>query len=189
MGPCNEACDPGLCCGLSLADLLDVQEEFGLHTWLCLGSSQSTGHWVKICFVGFWAHLALKFLVGGRSSFPWGSHGLNQPSPDCTCISWQVKATDGGSPPLSSHVRLHISWVARPGPSSEPLAFDEPHFNFAVMETDPVNHMVGVISIEMGPSQVWFNITGETQKLNQGSSVWERLPQLPWLSALACPSK
>uniref|UniRef100_U3ICD8 FAT atypical cadherin 2 n=1 Tax=Anas platyrhynchos platyrhynchos TaxID=8840 RepID=U3ICD8_ANAPP len=71
-----------------------------------------------------------------------------------------VKATDGGSPPLSSHVRLHISWVARPGPSSEPLAFDEPHFNFAVMETDPVNHMVGVISIEMGPSQVWFNITG-----------------------------
>ncbi|KAM4653660.1 protocadherin Fat 2 [Amazona ochrocephala] len=71
-----------------------------------------------------------------------------------------VKATDGGSPPLSSHVRLHISWIARPGPSSEPLAFDEPHFNFAVMETDPVNHMVGVISIEMGPSQVWFNITG-----------------------------
>uniref|UniRef100_A0A8C8E6E3 FAT atypical cadherin 2 n=1 Tax=Otus sunia TaxID=257818 RepID=A0A8C8E6E3_9STRI len=71
-----------------------------------------------------------------------------------------VKATDGGSPPLSSHVRLHISWVARPGPSSEPLAFDEPHFNFAVMETDPVNHMVGVISIETGPSQVWFNITG-----------------------------
>ncbi|NXA17585.1 FAT2 protein, partial [Ibidorhyncha struthersii] len=71
-----------------------------------------------------------------------------------------VKATDGGSPPLSSHVRLHISWVTRPGPSSEPLAFDEPHFNFAVMETDPVNHMVGVISIEMGPSQVWFNITG-----------------------------
>ncbi|XP_010181879.1 PREDICTED: protocadherin Fat 2 [Mesitornis unicolor] len=71
-----------------------------------------------------------------------------------------VKATDGGSPPLSSHVRLHISWVTRPSPSSEPLAFDEPHFNFAVMETDPVNHMVGVISIEMGPSQVWFNITG-----------------------------
>lgn len=78
-------------------------------------------------------------------------------------LSRQVKATDGGSPPLSSHVRLHISWVARPSPSSEPLAFDEPHFNFAMMETDPVNHMVGVISIEMGPSQVWFNITGETQ--------------------------
>lgn len=77
------------------------------------------------------------------------------------CIHWQVKATDGGSPPLSSSVRLHISWVSSPGPSSEPLAFDEPHFNFAVMETDPVNHMVGVISVEMGPSQLWFNITGE----------------------------
>ncbi|XP_062443263.1 protocadherin Fat 2 [Rhea pennata] len=77
-----------------------------------------------------------------------------------------VKATDGGSPPLSSHVRLHISWVARPGPSSEPLAFDEPHFNFAVMETDPVNHMVGVISIEMGPSQVWFNITGGDDEMD-----------------------
>jgi len=23
----------------------------------------------------------LKLLVGGRCSFPWGSHGLNQPSP------------------------------------------------------------------------------------------------------------
>lgn len=92
----------------------------------------------------------------------------NQPSP---CLSRQVKATDGGSPPLSSHVRLHISWVARPGPSSEPLAFDEPHFNFAVMETDPVNHMVGVISIEMGPSQVWFNITGEAQRLHPHKGV------------------
>uniref|UniRef100_A0A8C0H1Q3 FAT atypical cadherin 2 n=1 Tax=Chelonoidis abingdonii TaxID=106734 RepID=A0A8C0H1Q3_CHEAB len=71
-----------------------------------------------------------------------------------------VKATDGGSPPLSSSVRLHISWVSSPGPSSEPLAFDEPHFNFAVMETDPVNHMVGVISVEIGPSQLWFDITG-----------------------------
>uniref|UniRef100_K7FLZ5 FAT atypical cadherin 2 n=1 Tax=Pelodiscus sinensis TaxID=13735 RepID=K7FLZ5_PELSI len=71
-----------------------------------------------------------------------------------------VKATDNGSPPLSASVRLHISWVARPGPSSEPLAFDEPHFNFAVMETDPVNHMVGVISVEIGPSPLWFTITG-----------------------------
>uniref|UniRef100_A0A8C5UBS7 FAT atypical cadherin 2 n=1 Tax=Malurus cyaneus samueli TaxID=2593467 RepID=A0A8C5UBS7_9PASS len=87
--------------------------------------------------------------VSSRKAFPASEYNI-----------LTVKATDGGSPPLSSHVRLHISWVARPGPSSEPLAFDEPHFNFAVMETDPVNHMVGVISIEMGPSQVWFNITG-----------------------------
>uniref|UniRef100_A0A8D0GHX8 FAT atypical cadherin 2 n=1 Tax=Sphenodon punctatus TaxID=8508 RepID=A0A8D0GHX8_SPHPU len=71
-----------------------------------------------------------------------------------------VKAMDGGSPPHSSSVRLHISWIPKPTPSSEPLAFDEPHFNFAVMETDPVNHMVGVISVEIGLSQLWFNITG-----------------------------
>ncbi|XP_015270777.1 PREDICTED: protocadherin Fat 2 [Gekko japonicus] len=71
-----------------------------------------------------------------------------------------VKATDGGSPPLSSSVRLHIDWIPKPIPSSDPLAFDEPHFNFAVMETDPVNHMVGVISVEAGLSQLWFNITG-----------------------------
>nr|XP_056703533.1 protocadherin Fat 2 [Euleptes europaea] len=71
-----------------------------------------------------------------------------------------VKATDGGSPPLSSSVRLHIDWIPKPIPSSDPLAFDEPHFNFAVMETDLVNHMVGVISVEAGLSQLWFNITG-----------------------------
>ncbi|XP_028574146.2 protocadherin Fat 2 [Podarcis muralis] len=71
-----------------------------------------------------------------------------------------VKATDGGSPPLSSSVRLHVNWIPKPLPSSEPLTFDEPHFNFAVMETDPVNHMVGVISVEAGLGQLWFNITG-----------------------------
>ncbi|XP_019361654.1 PREDICTED: protocadherin Fat 2 isoform X1 [Gavialis gangeticus] len=77
-----------------------------------------------------------------------------------------VKATDGGSPPLSSIVRLHISWAPSPGPSSEPLAFDEPHFNFAVMETDPVNHMVGVISVEGGPRPTWFAITGGDDDLD-----------------------
>ncbi|XP_053156770.1 protocadherin Fat 2 isoform X2 [Hemicordylus capensis] len=71
-----------------------------------------------------------------------------------------VKATDGGSPPLSSSVRLHISWIPNPVPSSEPMVFDELHFNFAVMETDLVNHMVGMISVEAGLSQLWFNITG-----------------------------
>ncbi|XP_061473408.1 protocadherin Fat 2 [Rhineura floridana] len=77
-----------------------------------------------------------------------------------------VKATDGGSPPLSSSVRLHINWIPKPLPSSEPLTFDEPHFNFAVMETDPVNHMVGVISVENGLSQLWFNITGGDDEMD-----------------------
>uniref|UniRef100_A0A670Z7Q3 FAT atypical cadherin 2 n=1 Tax=Pseudonaja textilis TaxID=8673 RepID=A0A670Z7Q3_PSETE len=77
-----------------------------------------------------------------------------------------VKATDGGTPQLSSSVRLHIDWIPKPFPSSEPLAFDEPHFNFTVMETDPVNHMVGVISVDAGLSQIWFNITGGDDAMN-----------------------
>uniref|UniRef100_A0A8C7E2R2 FAT atypical cadherin 2 n=1 Tax=Naja naja TaxID=35670 RepID=A0A8C7E2R2_NAJNA len=77
-----------------------------------------------------------------------------------------VKATDGGTPQLSSSVRLHIDWIPKPLPSSEPLAFDEPHFNFTVMETDPVNHMVGVISVDARLSQIWFNITGGDDAMN-----------------------
>ncbi|XP_062976958.1 protocadherin Fat 2 isoform X2 [Elgaria multicarinata webbii] len=77
-----------------------------------------------------------------------------------------VKAIDGGIPALSSSVRLHISWISKPLPSSESLDFDEPHFNFAVMETDPVNHMVGVISVEAGLSQLWFDITGGDDEMD-----------------------
>ncbi|XP_003464523.3 protocadherin Fat 2 isoform X2 [Cavia porcellus] len=70
-----------------------------------------------------------------------------------------IKATDSGQPPLSSSVRLHIEWIPQPRPSSIPLAFDEPHYSFTVMETDPVNHMVGVISVEGRPGLFWFRIT------------------------------
>ncbi|XP_054832337.1 protocadherin Fat 2 [Eublepharis macularius] len=92
-----------------------------------------------------------------------------------------VKATDGGNPSLSSSVRLHIDWIPKPIPSSDPLAFDEPHFNFAIMETDPVNHMVGVISVEAGLSQLWFTITGGDDDMdfdvetNTGSIVIARV--------------
>ncbi|KAK1343482.1 hypothetical protein QTO34_016262 [Cnephaeus nilssonii] len=65
-----------------------------------------------------------------------------------------------GQPPLSASVRLHIEWIPQPRPSSIPLAFDEPHYSFTVMETDPVNHMVGVISVEGRPGLFWFNISG-----------------------------
>uniref|UniRef100_A0A5F9DQ49 FAT atypical cadherin 2 n=1 Tax=Oryctolagus cuniculus TaxID=9986 RepID=A0A5F9DQ49_RABIT len=71
-----------------------------------------------------------------------------------------IKATDGGQPPLSASVRLHIEWIPAPRPSSIPLAFDETHYSFTVMETDPVNHMVGVISVEGRPGLFWFNISG-----------------------------
>uniref|UniRef100_A0A2K6QA51 Protocadherin Fat 2 n=1 Tax=Rhinopithecus roxellana TaxID=61622 RepID=A0A2K6QA51_RHIRO len=71
-----------------------------------------------------------------------------------------IKATDSGQPPLSASVRLHIEWIPQPRPSSIPLAFDETHYSFTVMETDPVNHMVGVISVEGRPGLFWFNISG-----------------------------
>ncbi|XP_072446558.1 protocadherin Fat 1-like [Chiloscyllium punctatum] len=71
-----------------------------------------------------------------------------------------ICASDNGRPQISTTVRLHIEWIQKPPPSMEPLAFDEPHFNFAVMETDPVNHMVGVTSTELTKSQLWFDIIG-----------------------------
>nr|XP_027794365.1 protocadherin Fat 2 [Marmota flaviventris] len=71
-----------------------------------------------------------------------------------------IKATDSGQPPLSTSVRLHIEWIPQPRPSSIPMAFDENHYSFTVMETDPVNHMVGVISVEGRPGLFWFHISG-----------------------------
>lgn len=79
-----------------------------------------------------------------------------------TCvIIVQVRATDQGSPPLSSTARLDVEWMSRPPPAAEPIAFDEPHFTFAVMETEPVTHMVGIIMMESGSGPQWFDITGE----------------------------
>lgn len=75
----------------------------------------------------------------------------------------QVKAMDGGSPLRSSTVRLHIQWIHNPAPSDEPLTFDEPQFSFQVMETDPVNHMLGLLSTELY-SQCWFDITSRFNK-------------------------
>ncbi|KAJ8282136.1 hypothetical protein COCON_G00046550 [Conger conger] len=77
-----------------------------------------------------------------------------------------VKATDHGSPARRSTARLDIEWIPKPTPSSEPLAFDEPHFNFAVMEMDPVNHMVGIISTDRIGSLLWFDIIGGDDELD-----------------------
>ncbi|KAI1899055.1 hypothetical protein AGOR_G00078740 [Albula goreensis] len=71
-----------------------------------------------------------------------------------------VKATDHGSPSRMSTARLDVEWIPKPKPSSDTLAFDEPHFPFAVMETDPATHMVGIISTEITNSLLWFDITG-----------------------------
>lgn len=90
-----------------------------------------------------------------------GSSGPTDKASLSVLASFQIQATDSGQPPLSTSVRLHIEWIPQPRPSSIPLAFDEPHYSFTVMETDPVNHMVGVISVEGRPGLFWFNISGE----------------------------
>uniref|UniRef100_A0A8C3YB10 Protocadherin Fat 2 n=1 Tax=Catagonus wagneri TaxID=51154 RepID=A0A8C3YB10_9CETA len=77
-----------------------------------------------------------------------------------------IKATDSGQPPLSATVRLHIEWIPQPRPSSIPLAFDESQYSFTVMETDPVNHMVGVISVEGRPGLFWFSISGGDEDMD-----------------------
>ncbi|KAG9491170.1 hypothetical protein GDO78_006506 [Eleutherodactylus coqui] len=77
-----------------------------------------------------------------------------------------VKATDGGNPSRSSIVRLHVQWIKNPGPSDESLAFDETQFAFEVMETDPVNHMLGLLSTEPVYSHCWFDITGGNDDLD-----------------------
>ncbi|XP_030643540.1 protocadherin Fat 1a isoform X2 [Chanos chanos] len=71
-----------------------------------------------------------------------------------------IKAVDNGRPQKSSTCRLHIEWIPKPEPADTPLAFDEPFFTFSVMESDPVAHMVGVITMEPVETPVWFEITG-----------------------------
>ncbi|XP_028315966.1 protocadherin Fat 2 isoform X1 [Gouania willdenowi] len=68
-----------------------------------------------------------------------------------------VRATDGGRPSRSSTARLDVQWIDRPLPSPEPITFADPLFTFAVMETEPVTHMVGIISTETH-RQRWFHI-------------------------------
>jgi len=60
-----------------------------------------------------------------------------------------------------SKARLHVQWLPQPESSSEVLAFDEPPFNYVVMETDPVSDMVGIIRTEISKSLHFFDITGK----------------------------
>ncbi|XP_061832499.1 protocadherin Fat 2 [Nerophis lumbriciformis] len=70
-----------------------------------------------------------------------------------------VKATDQGSPPQWSTARLDVEWVEPPPSPADHITFDEPHFTFAVMETEPVTHMVGIITTETYRLR-WFRIVG-----------------------------
>lgn len=60
-----------------------------------------------------------------------------------------------------SKTRLHVEWVPKPESSSEVLAFDEPSFNYVIMETDPVTEMVGIIGTEITKNLLWFDIIGK----------------------------
>uniref|UniRef100_A0A671Q6N2 Protocadherin Fat 2-like n=1 Tax=Sinocyclocheilus anshuiensis TaxID=1608454 RepID=A0A671Q6N2_9TELE len=71
-----------------------------------------------------------------------------------------IQATDHGHPPRMSKARLHVEWLPQPEPSSDVLAFDEPPFNYVVMETDPVTDMVGIIQTEIPKNLLLFDIIG-----------------------------
>ncbi|XP_075842741.1 protocadherin Fat 1 isoform X2 [Microtus pennsylvanicus] len=73
-----------------------------------------------------------------------------------------IKVVDNGRPQKSSTTRLHIEWISKPKPSLEPISFEESVFTFTVMESDPVAHMIGMLSVEPPGIPLWFDIIGDT---------------------------
>uniref|UniRef100_A0A4W6CNV3 FAT atypical cadherin 3a n=1 Tax=Lates calcarifer TaxID=8187 RepID=A0A4W6CNV3_LATCA len=88
-------------------------------------------------------------VVSSRKAFTAGSYDI-----------LTIKATDNGRPQRSSTARLHIEWIRRPPPSTLPLLFDEPFYNFTVMENDKVAEIVGVVSLQQSSAPLWFDVTG-----------------------------
>uniref|UniRef100_A0A8C4NQR0 FAT atypical cadherin 3a n=1 Tax=Dicentrarchus labrax TaxID=13489 RepID=A0A8C4NQR0_DICLA len=88
-------------------------------------------------------------VVSSRKAFTAGSYDI-----------LTIKAIDNGRPQKSSTARLHIEWIRRPPPSTLPLLFDEPVYNFTVMENDKVAEIVGVVSLQQNSALLWFDITG-----------------------------
>ncbi|XP_060929197.1 protocadherin Fat 3a isoform X1 [Limanda limanda] len=88
-------------------------------------------------------------VVSSRKAFTAGSYDI-----------LTIKATDNGRPQKSSTARLHIEWVRRPTPLTLPLLFDDPFYNFTVMENDKVAEIVGVVSLQRSSAHLWFDITG-----------------------------
>ncbi|TFK04546.1 heat shock protein 75 kDa, mitochondrial [Platysternon megacephalum] len=71
-----------------------------------------------------------------------------------------IKAVDNGRPQKSSTARLHIEWIKKPVPSPVSLTFDEPFYNFTVMESDRVTEIVGVVSVQPANIPLWFDVVG-----------------------------
>ncbi|XP_055370186.1 protocadherin Fat 3a isoform X5 [Betta splendens] len=88
-------------------------------------------------------------VVSSRKAFTAGSYDI-----------LTIKATDNGRPQKSSTARLHIDWIRLPPPPMVPLLFDEPFYNFTIMESDKVAEIVGVVSMQQNSAPLWFDITG-----------------------------
>ncbi|XP_060035627.1 protocadherin Fat 3 isoform X2 [Erinaceus europaeus] len=88
-------------------------------------------------------------MVSSRKQFSAGSYDI-----------LTIKAVDNGRPQKSSTARLHIEWIKKPTPSPVPLTFDEPFYNFTVMESDKVTEIVGVVSVQPASTPLWFDIVG-----------------------------
>ncbi|XP_041116042.1 protocadherin Fat 3-like [Polyodon spathula] len=86
-------------------------------------------------------------MVSSRKQFMAGSYDI-----------LTIKAVDNGRPQKSSTARLHIEWIKKPQPSTQPLSFDEPFYNFTVMESDKVTEIVGVVSLQQTATPLWFDI-------------------------------
>lgn len=85
---------------------------------------------------------------------------------------------DNGRPQKSSTARLHIEWIKKPTPSPVPLTFDEPFYNFTVMESDKVTEIVGVVSVQPSNIPLWFDIVGKWGASGVGENLEK---QCVWL--------
>ncbi|XP_039181788.1 protocadherin Fat 3 isoform X9 [Crotalus tigris] len=88
-------------------------------------------------------------MVSSRKQFTAGSYDI-----------LTIKAVDNGRPQKSSTARLHIEWIKKPPPSLVPLTFDDPFYNFTIMESDRVTEIVGVVSVQPANIPLWFDIVG-----------------------------
>lgn len=88
------------------------------------------------------------------------------------CVFLQIKAVDNGRPQKSSSARLHIEWIKKPPPSPTPLTFDEPYYNFTIMESDKVTEIVGVVTVQPSNIPLWFDVEGKMIKIKRGFKFW-----------------
>ncbi|CAH2225513.1 protocadherin Fat 3 isoform X1, partial [Pelobates cultripes] len=88
-------------------------------------------------------------MVSSRKQFSAGSYDI-----------LTIKAVDNGRPQKSSTARLHIEWIKKPPPSPIPLTFDEPFYNFTIMESDKVTEIVGVVTVQPSNIPLWFDVEG-----------------------------